>query len=400
MSYDLTVYCPGSPTVDQVRLLVGNTRGLHADPSVSKDDGVVVLRGMKRGYSFTVDGPFSVESEDLPEEITAVLPDAATVFQVLVEGTQEAEIPHGVRFARKLAKACHGAVIDEQTTEIWPQPEVAKVQAVEAKKTIGVNDVWLNWYLLEDDLPTDFLERYLRIAEELLPEAVPVMFGNYEPYQAFDPARPEGFINEYYDSEANKWEIRYKNPSPVTYVSVTGPELAWGNPFTRISLCADSRALSNDELRASLRRFFVTVASELGAVYASGEVVMGREIPRVPYLNMPPPQWVGFPPYPLWWVWTGPRLLPEIGPFLGREATEYAGGRFRTYSDEPLGRHQLSEKLGPENLPWIPVEYSGIYSDSYIEVGPLAVATVIPEILRNREPVDLPPGIYNPPRIH
>ena len=33
MSYDLTVYCPGSPTVEQVQLLVGNTRGLHADPT-------------------------------------------------------------------------------------------------------------------------------------------------------------------------------------------------------------------------------------------------------------------------------------------------------------------------------------------------------------------------------
>ena len=72
MSYDLTVYCPGSPTVDEVRLLVGNTRGLHVDPESVGDTGVVVLRGMKRGYSFTVDGPFSVEAEDLPEEITAV----------------------------------------------------------------------------------------------------------------------------------------------------------------------------------------------------------------------------------------------------------------------------------------------------------------------------------------
>ncbi|MET3370966.1 UNVERIFIED_CONTAM: hypothetical protein ABIE34_004245 [Jeotgalibacillus campisalis] len=31
-------------------------------------------------------------------------------------------------------------------------------------------------------------------------------------------------------------------------------------------------------------------------------------------------------------------------------------------------------------------------------MAPLAVASVIPEILRNREPLDLPPGIYNPPR--
>jgi hypothetical protein len=71
---------------------------------------------------------------------------------------------------------------------------------------------------------------------------------------------------------------------------------------------------------------------------------------------------------------------------------------FRAFSDELLDRHQISENLGPENLPWIPAEYSAIYSDEYMKMTPLAVATVIPGALRNREPLDLPPGIYNPPR--
>ena len=122
------------------------------------------------------------------------------------------------------------------------------------------------------------------------------------------------------------------------------------------------------------------------------------DVRRVPNFNMRPPQWVGFPPYPLWWVWAGPRLVPEIGRFLGPEATERAGGLFRAFSDSPLDRRELAEVLGPDNLPWIPVEYSATYSDEYMEMTPLAVATVIPEALRNREPLDLPPGIYNPPR--
>lgn len=45
MSYDLTVYCPDSPTIDKVALLVGNTRGLHVDPENSDESGVLVLRG-------------------------------------------------------------------------------------------------------------------------------------------------------------------------------------------------------------------------------------------------------------------------------------------------------------------------------------------------------------------
>ncbi|BCW11507.1 hypothetical protein NtRootA4_25710 [Arthrobacter sp. NtRootA4] len=202
MSYDLTVYCPGSPTVGQVQLLVGNTRGLHADPENSNDQGVLVLRGVKRGYSFTVDGPFAVEADDLPEEVAEVLPEAATMFQVLVEGTQEPEIPHGVRFARKLAKACHGVVMDEQTSEIWPQPRVAAPPKV--KEARIVNDVWMSWMLLEDDLPSDYLQGYLRIARELLPEAVPVRFGKYEPLQfRFDLSGEKGFVDEFYNDETS-----------------------------------------------------------------------------------------------------------------------------------------------------------------------------------------------------
>lgn len=395
MSYDLTVYCPGSPTVEQVQLLVGNTRGLHADPDNSDDSGVLVLRGVKRGYSFTVDGPFAVEADDLPEEVAEVLPEAATMFQVLVEGTQEPEIPHGVRFARKLAKARHGVVMDEQTSEIWPQPRVAAPPKV--KEARIVNDVWMSWMLLEDDLPEDYLEGYLRIARELLPEAVPVRFGKYEPLQfRFDLSGEKGFIEEFYNDESNGWDIYYKNPPPVRYGSIEAQELGCGVPFTRITLVVDGHPLTNEPLRTNLRRFFLAVATELGAVYASAEVDRGQVMQRRPFFRLPPDQWVGFPPYPLWWIWAGPRLAPEIGQFLGPEATEHSGGLYRAFSDEPLDRRELAEKLGSQNLPWIPAGYSATYSDQ--QMAPLAPATFIPEVLRNREPMDLPPGIYNPPR--
>lgn len=399
LSYDLTLYCPGNPTIEQVLLLVGNTRGLHADPSNTNDTGVVVLRGVKRRYSFTVDGPFPVEAEDLPDEITALLPDATTMFQVLVEGTQEAEIPYGVRFARKLAKACHGMVMDEQTAEAWPQPRTAKEQPPQTEEQRERLDVWLSWLLLEDDLPADFLERYLQIAQEVLPEAVPVRFGKYEPlYRRFDTDGVSGFVNEYYDSEANDWDVYYKNPGPVTFGKIEGPQRARGVPFTQITLVADGSSLADDRLSTDLRRFFLRVATELGAVYGSAEVERGQDMQRRSLFYLPPLQWVGFPPYPLWWVWAGPRLTPEIGRFLGPAASEHSGGLFRAFSDQPLDRRQLADALGPENLPWIPAQYSATYSDEYMKVAPLAVAPVIPEVLRNREPIDLPPGIYNPPR--
>lgn len=298
MSYDLTVYCPGDPTIDQVLLLVGNTRGLHADPENSNDQGVLVLRGVKRGYSFTVDGPFSVEVEDVPEEVTAVLPEATTMFQVLVEGSQEAEIPHGMRFARILAKACHGVALDEQTAEVWPQPRTVKAPARTEPKPER-RDVWISWLILEEDLPTDFLQGYLRIAREVLPEAVPVRFGKYEPLQfRFDSSGEEGFIDEFYNDDSNGWDIYYENPLPVTYGKFEAPQLSAGNPFTRITLVVDGHALADSALRSALRRFFLAVATELGALYASAEVRRYQDTRRLPIFNMRPPTVGGFSALP------------------------------------------------------------------------------------------------------
>lgn len=395
MSYDLTVYCPGSPSVDQVRMLVGNTRGLHAHPDSADDTGVTVLRGVKRTYSFTVDGPFAVAGEDVPDEVTAALPDTATTFQVLVEGTQEPEIPHGVRFARKLAKSLHGVVVDEQTGEIWPQLRIPQEQTW-AAQVAESDEFWLSWYFLEENLPPDFLQRYLRIAGEVLPQAVPERYGTNEPSKLFDSTGSEGFVTEYYSSKANKWEVHYRSPLPVTAGTIDGPQLARGNPFTQITLCLHRPALADDGLRDALRRFFLTVADELEAVFACAEVRSGPDMLRRPNFFLPPLQWVGFPPYPLSWVWVGPRLVPEIGRFLGPDASKHSGGLFRAFSDTPLDRHALADLLGPENLPWIPAEYSATYTDH--QMAPLAVASLIPEILRNREPLNLPPGIYNPPR--
>lgn len=82
MSYDLTIYCAdSSATIERVALLVGNTRGLHVDPKNSNERGMLVLRGVKRSYSFTVDGPFPLRAEDVPDVISVVLPDAVAMFQ-------------------------------------------------------------------------------------------------------------------------------------------------------------------------------------------------------------------------------------------------------------------------------------------------------------------------------
>src|SRR5260370_37849996 len=79
---------------------------------------LVSVRGKQRLYCFTVDGPFQVEPEDVPEEITAVLLGATHMYTIMVEGSAAAAVPHAVRFARRLPPAVEAAVQDQQTGEV------------------------------------------------------------------------------------------------------------------------------------------------------------------------------------------------------------------------------------------------------------------------------------------
>jgi hypothetical protein len=69
----------------------------------------------RRRSSFTIDGPDRVEAEDVPVEVTGILLGARYLYSVLVEGSTESEIPHALRFAKRLAVALNGAMFDQQT---------------------------------------------------------------------------------------------------------------------------------------------------------------------------------------------------------------------------------------------------------------------------------------------
>lgn len=75
--------------------------------------------GAKRRYCFTLARPLAVEPEDVPEEVTAVLLDARLLWELHVEGSTVPEVPHAVRFARRLATAARGVVLDLQTGQTW-----------------------------------------------------------------------------------------------------------------------------------------------------------------------------------------------------------------------------------------------------------------------------------------
>ena len=103
MSYDLHVYAPTTLGAGVLRDLVAGMPRLEVAEFDAARRWYCVGRGAARRYCFTVDGPFDVEAEDVPEDVTATVLDVTHVFYVTVEGSAAADILHAVRFGRSLA---------------------------------------------------------------------------------------------------------------------------------------------------------------------------------------------------------------------------------------------------------------------------------------------------------
>src|SRR5439155_25680883 len=114
------------------------------DGAESTSDSLTVVRGARKAYSFTLGLPVAVELEDIPDEVTAVLLGASCVYFLLAEGSSPIETPRAVRFARRLAEATHGAVLDQQTGQTWTRGKLRTAQRVEQGTVATVN---VHWYV-------------------------------------------------------------------------------------------------------------------------------------------------------------------------------------------------------------------------------------------------------------
>lgn len=72
MSYDLAVYGRKALDGTALRQLVSAQQSLAVE-DYDDDRRWLAVAGAKRRYCFTVDGPFGVEPEDVPEEVTAAV---------------------------------------------------------------------------------------------------------------------------------------------------------------------------------------------------------------------------------------------------------------------------------------------------------------------------------------
>jgi hypothetical protein len=371
---------------------------------------LTVVRGARVRYCFTLGLPFKVEAEDVPEEVTAALLGPSYLYELMVEGSSATETPHAVRFARRLAQASAGVVLDQQTGQVWARGKLRAVPPVQ-RDTIAVVDV--TWYVRPEGTGAAAASAWLDLARRHLPEALPRRFGPYEPLSMkLDVDGPDAFVEAV---AAETMLLNYKASAPCIDGNLAGG--ASGPGVHSHQLSVHREALEDARWRAALQRLFVEFAVATDAVFASAEVQRGVEwsgrstwfgptAERTAYLAARG-RWAGLLPYPAWWSWFGPDYVPLVLDHLPADQVLRAdGGVFHARGEEPLDRDQLTTALdgssaAPEPRPtlhdllsrpdgrepartWLPAELLTVADDSdpRVDNPPLTPAATMPEVFR------------------
>jgi hypothetical protein len=363
MSYDLTVYAASSIDDDELEAIVTSIPGLAVGDS--GDHEVTVLRGKQESYAFTVFGPYEIDPEDVPDDVVPHVLEPTTSWQVIVEGSDPAEVKPARRFAKALAVAAGGVAIDEQTEDILGAKRARKVPRP-TSELIRILDVY--WYSPESAPNAPKL--WLELARRLLPEALPRRFGDCYPYQhRLDRDGDEAFVSSYRRTEWGYLSPSFTATLPILDGGLYSP--VWGGILID-SIRMVAEPLDDPRWRNTVRRFFVEYARRRGSVLATGEVLRNHKIAGAGDPDRDPSGGslrgadgiLGLPAGPIWWTWLGNDYLPLVREYLPPEHTTYYDeGALYAPTEEPTDRGQLAAL--PDPIPKslrvtaIPPEYPG-----------------------------------------
>jgi hypothetical protein len=277
----------------------------------------------------------------------------------------------GEAFARALADAVSGAVLDEGE-QVWP-PAAAPAQAVRGESD-SARSLKLAWFgrWRPGDVPLPAL--LVGQAERWLPEALPSQYGIGKVFQTeYAGGGVDGMVRAWQSPRATSLDF---SSAPMAVGDMTTKAgIAEFQGMWRLTLRCLEVDFAAAEPRRRLRAFFTGVADGGSAEYATAEVLHfeARSDSRLPFKLDPgravsfwldwPEVWqgqLGLTPYPTWWSWFGPSYLPLVQERLDRaparwRVTSTGRGTLLELADKPAGAWELrgpvARLLG---LDWMP----------------------------------------------
>jgi hypothetical protein len=361
VSYDLLV---ATRTRPKPALLASFAAANRAEPTAADgfrpgSNTLLTLPG-DGGRTIDVDGPNRVEPDDLPDDLAGAVARLSWLVEIHVPAGSEPDLPGiALDLAIHIARATDGAVFDPQRDRIaWPSGLTPRTRG-SSEERIRVVD--LDWFIPASTIPPDGATRWLALAEGILPAAMSVRFGGYEPLQGrIDRDGRDAFEDAWAEAGAKPFGGRL-------FWTATGGGLGGSVMFPdtrpefrphrlgrvlRLSADFDGRPLHRDPARCdALVAFFAAVAESFGALFAAGSVTRDTIVQRgrmssdnrTEWAPMPRASWwVGLPALPTWLAWFGPAYRGLVAEALPAEATDARdGGLLVRYGTEPMDIDEL-----------------------------------------------------------
>lgn len=361
MSYDYQVICSRRPDSGIVEELVSTRDNYCAQGRLSGEESNCLVERASRGKAlpaFTLDGPWSVEWEDVDESIAAVVLAPRWLVEVSIPAAaigKDRSLAKSV--AQAIAKKYEGALYDPQEDSVlWPKSRPKSYRApVEEQRIRLVN---LEWFLPFGVPASESAPLLLALLRRYCPEAEPTRFGTFEPLQHKSaPGDDSEFLRVWSEVASAPYgdSFFWKAKSPCFGGSVGycdpredhRPER--GERFVRLSVDFDGRALEGEarwcEVVVSL---FRQIASEMAAFYAAAYVERNVIAKRSIWYDgesesialMRSRWWVGLPSKPTWLAWYGGPYSDQL---RARIATveDHATGVLLRNGELPLDTDQL-----------------------------------------------------------
>lgn len=308
MSYDLHVYGRSELSPAELSQLVSRQGRLTAKAG-SHNTTISTRRTLTHpvaSYRFTVEGPLTVEREDVPGQRRGTVADRAVLYSVLVEGGQAEGIAAACSFANALAELIDGVVFDAQQ-EASPEPE-PDVRSDVAAQT------WMHfrWFRLRDDTH-DLARVLLQSAREYFDLAVPTRFGSYEPMQGRLPRDTDRAFGDVYANECGVARLMFVN-GRKSEGSLSGWSRDVKMRYHSAHVAVRLDAVEKADLVASAEDFFVDVAQRSQSFFAFIELNHSDFVTSE--FGHFEGGWSGLPARPQWLTWFGEEYSPIVLPSL------------------------------------------------------------------------------------
>lgn len=363
MSFDLEIITTAKFDSTQLETFFASHQVFQPVGSLGEKSNVLVMRNTatKANPSFTIDGPFQVEPDDLAEEIVARTLHPQWLVQISVPASAtKLDLKIASELSRFIADCCQGSVYDPQEGKVvWPRVKGSRYSMPSKEERIRL--VTLRWFLPVSQRSSATASLMLQILRRTCPEALPTRFGTFEPLQnRLESGDDEPFLRMWDECRAVEYGDMFfwKAKSPFYGGHVSFPDFRdkFRPPSVEraieISLSIDGRAIHADNRWCeTVVTLFGAIASRLRAFFGMGYVQRDVIARRSIFLdgkseNSPTlggKWWLGLPPTPTWLAWFGVGYAREVESSVSGFAPMITSdGILLRMGNDPMDRDQLA----------------------------------------------------------